>query len=318
MDFLQHFLIGKPFEHNAQTSYMLSGTLAMNFFANALEARLTVDAETADSELTEFQPGPATDGAPAANAIRPAGFHYDYTRRLGHHGRDAGARLALRRALVAGRARCAPTRTRYDYDNRMINGNTATERRALRRGGCLYSRPADRSDNFDNVAPRVTLSWQPGDRSLLYLSGSTGFRPPEMTELYRLQRQQIGRRSRQRELDSLEAGWKVRGTGASRSRPRVFAMRKRNLILRESNGFNVSNGRTTHRGFEYEARVGSLTSFSRPRRRHLRAARICILARGRRRRDDHRRQRRRHRAAPRAQPRHRRAVQRALLGAGST
>ena len=39
MDFIQHFLIGKPFEHNAQTSYMLSGTLAMNFFANALEAR---------------------------------------------------------------------------------------------------------------------------------------------------------------------------------------------------------------------------------------------------------------------------------------
>ena len=61
MDFIQHFLIGKPFEHNAQTSYLVSSTLAMNFLANALEARLSVDAETADSELTEFQPAPATE-----------------------------------------------------------------------------------------------------------------------------------------------------------------------------------------------------------------------------------------------------------------
>ena len=31
MDFIQHFLIGKPFEHNAQTSYMLSGTASFPF-----------------------------------------------------------------------------------------------------------------------------------------------------------------------------------------------------------------------------------------------------------------------------------------------
>ena len=30
-------------------------------------------------------------------------------------------------------------------------------------------------------------------------------------------------------------------------------MRKTNVILREANGFNVSNGVTTHRGVEYEA-----------------------------------------------------------------
>ena len=33
MDFLQHFLIGKPLEHNAQTSYMVSGTLGMDFLS---------------------------------------------------------------------------------------------------------------------------------------------------------------------------------------------------------------------------------------------------------------------------------------------
>jgi outer membrane receptor protein involved in Fe transport len=35
----------------------------------------------------------------------------------------------------------------------------------------------------------------------------------------------------------------------------AYALRKRNVILRDANAFNVSNGRTTHRGFEYELRA---------------------------------------------------------------
>jgi outer membrane receptor protein involved in Fe transport len=252
MDFIQHFLIGKPFEHNAQTSYLVSSTLAMNFFANALEARLSVDAETADSELTEFQPAPATDGAPAANAIRPAGYHYDYTVASG----TIGTTLALdwrfaHHWSLAGALRA--DRTRYDYDNHMIDGNT-DQNGVPCPGGCLYSRPADRSDDFDNLAPRVTLSWQPGERSMLYVSGSTGFRPPEMTEVYRLQRQQGTADLDSEQLDAVEAGWKFRNEWLSLSTA-VFDMDKQNVILRESSGFNVSNGRTRHRGVEYEARA---------------------------------------------------------------
>lgn len=251
MDFIQHFLIGKPLEHNAQTSYMLSSTLAMNFFSNLLEARVTVDAETASSELTEFQARPATDGAPAANAVRPAGLHYDYTvdsdtvgatlvvdYRFAHH-------WSLSAALRADR-------TTYDYDNHMLAGNTASDGTPCP-GGCLFSRPADRSDGFENLAPRLTLAWQPGGRSLLYLSGSAGYRPPEMTEVYRLQRQQSLATLDSERLESVEAGWKLRTDRLALSAA-VFAMEKRNLILREANGFNVSNGRTRHRGFEYEAR----------------------------------------------------------------
>ena len=40
-------------------------------------------------------------------------------------------------------------------------------------------------------------------------------------------------------------------------------MKKNNVILREANGFNVSNGSTTHRGVEYEARCGSPRCCSR-------------------------------------------------------
>jgi iron complex outermembrane receptor protein len=260
MDFLQHFLVGKPLEHNAQTSYMLSGTLAMKFFSNALQARISVDAETADSELTEFQPGPATDGTPAANAIRPAGLHYDYL----VDSNTLGATLALEYKFAHNwslSAALRTDRTTYDYDNLMIDGNTAANGVPCGAAGCLFSRPADRSDDFDNLSPRVTLSWQPGERSMLYVSGSTGFRPPEMTEVYRLQRQQSVADLDSEQLESVEAGWKLR-TGQFALSTALFAMKKRDLILREANGFNVSDGRTTHRGFEYEAHWTPNTVFA--------------------------------------------------------
>ena len=92
----------------------------------------------ADSELTEFQPGPATDGAPAANAIRPAGFHYDYTRRLrtpsAPHWRSSTA-IARRHGRRRGAARRPHyLRLRQPHDRRQH----ARGWHALRSGGCLY------------------------------------------------------------------------------------------------------------------------------------------------------------------------------------
>jgi outer membrane receptor protein involved in Fe transport len=207
--------------------------------------------EFADSELTEYQPGPATDGAPPANAIRPAGLHYDY--RVASH--TLGSTLALdwkfaRHWSLAAALRA--DRTRYDYDNRMLDGNTAADGTPCP-GGCLFSRPADRGDDFGNLAPRLTLSWQPREHALLYVSGSSGFRPPEMTEVYRLQRQQTEADLDSEQLEALEAGWKLR-SGALSVSAALFVMHKRHLILRESNGFYVSDGSSRHRGLEYELR----------------------------------------------------------------
>lgn len=254
MDFIQHFLVGKPFEHNAQTSYLLSGMASFPF--EKLTARVALDAESAASELTEFQPGPATDGAPAANAIRPAGYHYDYTVDSWTLGATASLEYQISDQFSATAA-LRLDRTNYDYDNRMIDGNTAANGVPCPGTGCLYSRPADRSDTFDNLAPRVTLAWQPNALNLLYLNGSTGFRPPEMTELYRLQRQQTEADLGSEELESLELGWKYRG-GSILFDLALFTMNKENVILRETNGFNVSNGSTRHRGLEYQLELRPL------------------------------------------------------------
>ena len=250
MDFLQHFLIGKPLEHNAQTSFMLRGAGSRPF--GAFTARLALDAEIADTELTEYQPGIATDGAPPANAIRPAGFHYDYTVDAWTLGATLALEYRITPSLTASAALRADS-TNYDYDNHMLTGNTDEDGTPCGAGGCLYSRPADRSDRFDNLSPSVTLAWHPSASHLLYLNLATGFRPPETTELYRLQRQQLAANLDSENLDSAEIGWKFR-SGKYSATTAIYAMRKDHVILRETNGFNVGDGSTRHRGLEYELR----------------------------------------------------------------
>src|SRR4029077_8221012 len=138
MDFLQHFLIGKPLEHNAQTSFMLSSMASRPF--GAFTARLALDAEISNSELTESQPDIARDRAPPANAIRPAGFHYDYT----VDSWTLGATLALEYRIsprVTATAALRTDSTNYDYDNHMLDGNTRADGSPCGTGGWLYSRP---------------------------------------------------------------------------------------------------------------------------------------------------------------------------------
>lgn len=248
MDFLQHFLLGQPVEENGQDSV---GVLFSFTREDALGGELIMgmDAEMSASSLLQFQDGPTTGGSPAANAIRPAGRHYDYEvdSRLGAAYAEWRRPLADRWTLEAG---LRVEHLRYDYDNRMIDGNT-DENGVPCPGGCLYSRPADRSDVFTNLAPRASLVWRPSEANAAYVSLARGFRAPEITELYRLQRQQSVADLGSERIDAAELGWRRRGDALSLDLA-AFAMEKRDVILRDSAGFNVSGGRTRHRGLEYE------------------------------------------------------------------
>jgi len=248
MDFLQHFLLGKPLEENGQDSASLYVTAT----AGSEESRWTwgADAEMSTSFLIEDQDGPTTDGAPAANAIRPAGKHYDYevdtwsAAAYVQFERELVRRLTLTLGLRA-------ERVNYDYDNRMLDGNTDENGVACAFGGCLFNRLADRSDAFTNLAPKVALLWHVSDTQRLFVNLARGFRAPETSELYRLQRLQSVADLDSERIDSIELG--LRGSAGAFSYSLVaFALDKRNVILRDANAFNVSDGRTSHRGFEYE------------------------------------------------------------------
>jgi iron complex outermembrane recepter protein len=249
MDFLQHFLIGKPLEENGQDSLGVLTALQM-VVLDDMQLLAGVDLELADGFLEETQAAPATDGAPAANAIRPAGKHYDYdvqSKVAALYG-QVEQPFAQRWKLTAG-ARLEYVD--YDYDNKMIAGNTRDDGTACGVAGCLFNRPADRSDDFTSFTSKLGLSYSLTNDHVLYVTGARGYRAPDTSELYRLQRQQTIAELDSERLDSIEVG--ARGAfGPLRYSLAAFKMKKDNVIFRDSNGFNVSDGKTDHEGVEYE------------------------------------------------------------------
>lgn len=249
MDFLQHFLIGKPLEENGQTSVGVLSSIDFTVF-NDTQLLTGLDIEFADGFLKETQAGPATDGAPAANLIRPAGKHYDYEVRssvaaaYGQVEQPIGDKLT-----VSGGVRFEYVD--YQYDNHMISGNTRDNGLNCGAGACLYARPADRNDDFTNVTSKLGAAYSLTDAHTLYTTVARGYRAPDTSELYRLQRQQSVAQLDSERLDSVEVG--ARGTaGPVTYSLAAFAMTKDNVIFRDSNAFNISDGRTKHKGVEYE------------------------------------------------------------------
>ncbi len=249
MEFLQHFLLGQPVEKNGQDSGGLLTSLAWDAGAG-FSVVTGIDLELGNSWLLQYQEGPTTGGSPPANAIRPAGKHYDYevTSSVASLYAQAEWRVLERWRLGAG---LRGEYVSYDYDNRMLDGNTDENGVPCGFAGCLYTRPADRTDRFRNWAPKLSALVDLADGLTAYANFTEGFRPPEMTELYRLQRGQQVAELDPEELASVELGLKGAWPTLQFALA-VFDMDKTGVILREANGFNVANGRTTHRGVEYE------------------------------------------------------------------
>jgi iron complex outermembrane receptor protein len=255
MQFLQHFLLGQPLERNGQESGGLMSTITWDTNPDRLVVT-GLDLEIADSFLQQYQDGPTTGGSPPANAIRPAGWQYDYEVRsyVAAAYAHVEQRFAERWRASAGlRAEWVT----YDYDNGMIAGNTDASGVPCTPAGCLYSRPADRSDGFFNVAPKLSIAVTPLEGLLAYANAMVGFRPPEITELYRLQRSQRVAELDSERLDALELGLKGSWSPVDFELA-LFDMRKKDVILRDSNGNNVSDGVTSHRGIEYLLRWRAL------------------------------------------------------------
>ena len=247
MDFLQHFQLGKPLEENGQDSVTV--LLSRSLPAAGGRIKTGIDLEHASGFLRQTQDGPTTGGSAAANAIRPAGRQYDYEVKsllaagYLHWVRPLGERFELTAGLRA-------EWLQYDYDNRMLDGNTDQNGVPCGFGGCLYNRPADRKDEFTNVGPRLSLAWRPDEASTAWLGLSRGFRPPEATELYRLQRGQDVADLDSEQINGAELGYRRLGETFSLELT-SFWMDKDDVILRDAFGFNVSGGRTRHKGVEY-------------------------------------------------------------------
>lgn len=69
---------------------------------------------------------------------------------------------------------------RFDYNDFDYSNNTDDGQY----GDSVYYRPADRTDNFSHLSPKLALNYQPANNQLFYLRYANGFRIPSATRLY--------------------------------------------------------------------------------------------------------------------------------------
>jgi len=246
MDFLLHFLPGDPLEQNQQVGLGWQSSLLTQVSDN-LSWTVGLDGDFSDGELTQVQDLP-TQGSAFLQATIPTGTQYDYqvdAAQLGVFG-HLDWRITNRWSVIAG---LRLERLEYDYDNRSLTGRTRDDGTECGFGGCRYSRPADREDSFNNLSPKLEVRFKPSDSIKFYASVSNSFRAPQASELYRLQREQ-----QVADLDNVEAtNFEFGGNYATDSLELSFSLytaRQTNVIIRDSDFFNVDGNRIDSRGVE--------------------------------------------------------------------
>lgn len=247
MKFLQHFLPGQPFEKNSQSS---AGSV-VHWSQTFSSYNLTVGAqfEGMQAQLLQVQENEA-QGSPFLVATRPKGIHYNYE--------VASLTGALFNSLAySPNARSELNQSlrieivNYDYNNLHSVGNNRDDDSRCGFGGCLYSRPADRSDRFANVAARFGFKRVLNKDTFFWGLVGWGYRPPQTTELYRLQRGQAVAELDSEKLRSMEMGVDIQNNHIDMSLS-AYMETKRDLIFRDSEGLNVSDGKTFSEGLELE------------------------------------------------------------------
>lgn len=250
MDFRLHFLPGDPLEQNSQTGIGWQSALNTQVSQN-LSWSIGLDGEFSDSELIQTQDAP-TQGSAFLQETIPTGTQYDYqvdSIQLGGFA-HINWRLNQQLRLIAG-ARLETVR--YDYDNRSLDGRTRDDGSECGFGGCRYSRPADREDNFTNFSPRFELQYTPSESIRWHASVANTFRAPQATELYRLQGDQTVAGLDSVQATTIEAGvqWQAQRSLLGIN---IYTLDQRNLIIRDSDQFNIDGQRTDSVGLEINAK----------------------------------------------------------------
>lgn len=246
MDFLLHFLPGDPLEQNQQFGFGWQSSLSGQA-GDDLTWSVGLDADFSDGELQQTQALP-TQGSAFLQATIPAGVQYDYQVDAQQMGVFGHLRWQLSDSLrvIAG---IRAEQLDYDYNNLSLDGRTRDDGVACGFGGCRYSRPADRSDSFSDVSPKLELQYQITDAVRLYASASSSFRAPQAAELYRLQREQQAAELGSVQADNVEIGFSYRSE-ISKFTASVYQLEQRNVIIRDSDFFNVDGNIIDSTGLE--------------------------------------------------------------------
>jgi outer membrane receptor protein involved in Fe transport len=224
-----HFFPSQALETNSHWS--LGAQNAFYLDRARWSATVGVDFEYAKGDLFEFQSIPTVFSY-------TQGLHYDY-----EVSAAAVSPFAIVAVLLTERLKATAAArldyTHYDYDNLTATGVVGR-----------FLRPASRSDHYATTSPKFSLLYDAGPANIR-ASYARGARPPQTTDLYRLQNNQTADPAKAETIDAFEVG--IRGSIASVSYDLAgYFMRKRNFYFRDADGFNVNDGRTRHLGGEAE------------------------------------------------------------------
>lgn len=252
MTFLQHFLPGTPLEENGHESFGVQ-TMFTRRYGDDLKLMTGVDLEFTDAFLKETQAGAPDTDSGFLLATLPVGKHYDF---------DVDAMLISPFAQIKYEINernlfnlgIRYESLDYEYDNHMSTGRLRDDGTACGFGGCRYSRPADRTDNFDNFSVQAGWIHDFGDQQQGYANLSRAFRAPQANELYRLQNAQVVADLDSEELIGIEAGYRGRIDRISFNLS-FYYMEKDNVIFQDSDRNNVSDGETEHKGIELNSAI---------------------------------------------------------------
>ena len=246
MKFFQHFLPGTPLEENNHTSVGAVFQRISDYEAFSFVIGFQFD--LAKAELTETQKDALTTSSAFNNATRPQGKHYDYEVDSFVYAIFAGIEDFYINDHLNLFADARAEFIEYDYSNNMISGNTKEDGTNCGFGGCYYNRPADRTDNFNEISARIGLVTN--FQELNYFAQiSLGFRPPQINEAYRLQKKQNVTDIDSETLTMLEVGSRYEWDSIMGSIS-VYKSNKKNSIFRDAENFIVDNGKTNHKGIE--------------------------------------------------------------------
>ncbi len=234
MEFPQHFLPSNALEENGHWS--IGAQSAVYHDAGPLSLIAGIDVEYTQGHLREFQSRPRIFSF-------TQGLHYDYeVRALNASGFVQGKYELTPQTVLTAAVRIDGTI--YDYDNLTASGVVGR-----------FLRLDDQTDRFVTASPKLSLRHEFSDAVAGYVSFARGARPPQTTDLYRLQINQTGDRARPEMIDALEAGMKGSIGERLQFDLAAFFMEKRNFFFRDADGFNVANGKTRHVGVEADIRI---------------------------------------------------------------
>ncbi len=246
MDFRLHFLPGDPLEQNRQTGLGWQSALTTQA-SESLRWSVGFDAEFAEGELEQTQDQP-TQGSAFLQATIPTGTHYDYqvdSTQLGVFGHVDWSPNEQWQVLLGARVESIE----YDYDNLGLDGRSRDDGTECGFGGCRYSRPADREDDFTHFSPKLEVRYQVNDAWRWHFALADSFRAPQATELYRLQRQQQVADLDEVRATHIEAGAKLSLADTSLAIS-LYQINQSNVIIRDADFFNVDGQKTDSTGLE--------------------------------------------------------------------